>query len=204
MKCPQNLYWNQSIHYEIFCEMTRGDTLRCKFSNNISLAEQFYVYVIINRWHFHDNGSSYEKDFSICLFNLPMKISLPSISQLFPSSVASLPSHQLCSVTPLPSHTVHLTSSFLNSSWWLITMNSYQSNTPIQNKKANFQTKCPSVHLHHSVCTIFIPFTASSSSILHSKACPMLQHKPHLHHCILVLPRQHLMSCVDKMKFTQS
>jgi hypothetical protein len=159
MKCSQNLHWNHSIHYEIFCEMTWGDTLHCTVSNNISLAKRFSVYVIINCWHFHENDLSYETVFSICLFDLPVKTSLSSMSQLFPIPFASLPSHQLCFVTPPPSsHTAHLTSPFLNSSWWLITMKSYQSHTPIQNKEPTFRH-----HVHPSVSiTVSVPHSWSA------------------------------------------
>lgn len=135
MKCPQNLYWNHTIHWEIFCEMTWGDTLHCKVSNNIPLAKQFYVFVIINQSHFQDNCSSYEKYF---LF----------VSSIFPwwppfhpcpnfSQFLLHPFPHISSILSPP--TVHLISSFLNSSRWLIKAKSYQSDTPMQNKKPTFR-----------------------------------------------------------------
>jgi hypothetical protein len=175
MKCPQNLYSNHSIHYEIFCEMTWGDTLQCKVPNNISLAEQFYVYVIIHRWHFHDNGSPYWKTFLFVSSIFPWRLPFhpcPNFSQFlfypFPhiSSVLSPPSPPRCSFNTF-------IFKFMVTDY--IELLSIKHNYTEQ--KANFQTPCPSVHLHHSVCTIFmiftiIPFTASSSSILRSKVCP--------------------------------
>ena len=70
---------------------------------------------------------------------------------------------------PLP-QTVHLTSSFLNSSWWLTTMNSYQSNTPIQNKKPTFRH-----HVRPSPSQLSVPYLWSAK-LSHS-----LHLHPHLH-----------------------
>jgi hypothetical protein len=146
-----------------------------KFPNNISLVKQFYVYVIMNWWHFHDNGSSYEKYFSICLFDLPMKTSFSSMNQLFLISFATLPSHQLCFVTlPHPHCSFNI---FIFKFFMVIDYNEVLSigHTYIE-QKANFQTPRLSVSITvdgpiFMICTI-IPFTASSSSILRSEARP--------------------------------
>ena len=121
-----------------------------------------FVYVIINRWHFHDNGSSYEK------YYLSLRSSyedFPSIhAPTFPNSfcIPSLTSDLFCLPLPLP----HCSFNIFIFKFLMVT--DYNAVLSIAHsyteQKANFQTPRPSVSI-----TVSVPYlwSAQLSNSLH-------------------------------------